>query len=183
MKLYLEMLSPQSIYAYLIGFLEQGGPVLLVIMVATFALWLLIIERHYFFWKTKNIITSKMISNWNTRKDKSSWFAEKKRQRFISLAKIHAEKNISTIKAVVTVAPLLGLLGTVTGMIDVFDVMAVTDSSNSRAMASGVSKATIPTMAGMVVSLSGLLFIVNLQKRANQFVDYLSNEMPLEDKS
>ncbi len=183
MKTYLEMFSPQSIYAYLIDFLEQGGPVLIVIMVATFALWLLIIERHYFFWKTKDVITLKILTKWNGRKDKSSWFAEKNRQRFISLAKIHAEKNISIIKAVVTIAPLLGLLGTVTGMIDVFDVMAFTGSSNSRAMASGVSKATIPTMAGMVVSLSGLLFIVSLQKRANKFVDHLSNEMLLEDKS
>ena len=49
-----------------------------------------------------------------------------------------------------------GLLGTVTGMIEVFDVMAITGSGNARSMASGVSKATIPTMAGMVGALSGV---------------------------
>ena len=52
--------------------------------------------------------------------------------------------------------PLLGLMGTVTGMIEVFDVMAISGSGNARSMASGVSKATIPTMAGMVGALSGV---------------------------
>lgn len=168
---------------YLIEFLERGGPVLFVIMLATFALWLLIVERHYFFWKAKKQLSQKMLARWQAKTDKSSWYAEKRRLRLISIARIHAEKNITTIKSVVTIAPLLGLLGTVTGMIDVFDVMAATGSSNSRAMASGVSKATIPTMAGMVVSLSGLLFIMSLQKKANQFVDSLSNRLILEESS
>jgi len=54
--------------------------------------------------------------------------------------------------------PLFGLLGTVTGMIHVFDVMAVTGTGNARAMASGISQATIPTMAGMVIAIAGLYF-------------------------
>ena len=57
---------------------------------------------------------------------------------------------------IATIAPLGGLLGTVTGMIEVFDVMAIAGSGNARSMASGVSKATIPTMAGMVGALSGV---------------------------
>ena len=68
------------------------------------------------------------------------------------------EKGLSLIKLLAAVAPLLGLLGTVTGMISVFDVMAVTGTGDARAMASGISKATVPTMAGMVVSLIGLYF-------------------------
>jgi len=43
-------------------------------------------------------------------------------------------------------------------MIQVFDVMAFSGSSNARLMAGGVFKATIPTMAGMVAALSGLIF-------------------------
>ena len=39
-------------------------------------------------------------------------------------------------------------------MVEVFDVMAVTGSGNARAMAAGISKATLPTMAGLVVALS-----------------------------
>jgi len=50
-------------------------------------------------------------------------------------------------------------------MIEVFDVMAATGSSNVRAMSAGVSKATIPTMAGMVAALSGLIFTNRLERR------------------
>ena len=66
-------------------------------------------------------------------------------------------KNINQIKGLVALCPLLGLLGTVTGMIEVFDVMAYTGTGNPRAMASGVSKATLPTMTGLVISISGLI--------------------------
>jgi biopolymer transport protein ExbB len=43
-------------------------------------------------------------------------------------------------------------------MVFVFDVMAVTGSSNARLMAAGISRATIPTMAGLFVSVSGVMF-------------------------
>jgi biopolymer transport protein ExbB len=62
---------------------------------------------------------------------------------------------------------MLGLLGTVTGMIEVFDVMALAGGGNARGMAMGVSKATLPTMAGMVAALSGLLFSIQLERFAN----------------
>ena len=85
--------------------------------------------------------------------------------------------NTQNIKLIVAVAPLLGLLGTVTGMIDVFDVMATSGSNNARGMAAGVSKATIPTMAGMVVSLSGVLFSVSLHKKAQKSVQQFENKL------
>ena len=72
------------------------------------------------------------------------------------------------IKTLVAAAPLFGLLGTVTGMVEVFDVMAITGSSNARAMAAGISKATLPTMSGMVASLSGLFFIAQLESRSKE---------------
>jgi biopolymer transport protein ExbB len=52
-------------------------------------------------------------------------------------------------------------------MIEVFDVMALTGNGNTRGMAGGVSKATLPTMAGMVAAISGMLFSVQL----DQFAD------------
>ncbi|MFP4002417.1 MAG: MotA/TolQ/ExbB proton channel family protein, partial [Alphaproteobacteria bacterium] len=79
----------------------------------------------------------------------------------------------------VAVAPLFGLLGTVTGMVEVFDVMALTGSSNARAMASGITKATIPTMAGMVAALSGLYFSTQLERRARRAVERVEDDLPL----
>jgi biopolymer transport protein ExbB len=49
----------------------------------------------------------------------------------------------------------------------VFDVMAFAGTGNARLMAGGVSKATIPTMAGLVAALSGLYFAAWLEKKAN----------------
>ena len=87
--------------------------------------------------------------------------------------------DISLIQLMVMIAPLFGLLGTVTGMISVFDVMAAVGSGNAKAMAAGISKATIPTMAGMIGALTGLLFInyikTQIKNKNNMISDYINN--------
>jgi biopolymer transport protein ExbB len=72
---------------------------------------------------------------------------------------------------------MLGLLGTVSGMIEVFDVMAIAGSGNVRAMASGVSKATIPTMAGMVAALSGLILSVQIERFAKNETERVADHL------
>ena len=86
----------------------------------------------------------------------------------VSENRLSLHRRLSFIKTAVAMCPMFGLLGTVTGMIEVFDVMAVAGSGNARAMASGVSKATIPTMAGMVAALSGMMLIQQMER----FVDH-----------
>lgn len=137
-------------------FTETGGQVLLVIGVLILVMWLLILERalYFFIWYRKE--KDAVIANWIARKDKSSWNAEQIRQMLISRLDLSLKSSIPVIQALVALCPLLGLMGTVTGMIEVFDVMAISGSGNARSMASGVSKATIPTMAGMVGALSGV---------------------------
>ena len=76
-----------------------------------------------------------------------------------------------------TTCELLGLLGTVTGMIEVFDVMAAAGNSNPRAMASGVSKATIPTMSGMIASLSGVLGSTLLKQKVDTEVGLFEDHL------
>ena len=87
------------------------------------------------------------------------------------------DQRLPLIKTLVALCPLLGLLGTVSGMIEVFEVMAIAGSGNARAMASGVSRATIPTMAGMVASLSGLIFSVQLEKRAKVEAEQMAEHL------
>ena len=72
------------------------------------------------------------------------------------------------IQTCVMLAPLFGLLGTVTGMIEVFQVMAFNGGGDARAMAGGVSKATLPTMAGMVVALSGVFVSIYLNNASEK---------------
>ena len=66
---------------------------------------------------------------------------------------------MSLIQVLIIVCPVLGLLGTVTGMIEVFDVVAVMGTGNARALAAGITKATLPTMVGMTISIMGLLLL------------------------
>ncbi|PCK08589.1 MAG: biopolymer transporter ExbB [Alteromonadaceae bacterium] len=170
-----------ALWLNLQNFLSQGGVILVVIMITTFFLWLLIVERVMYFYRDQKNTCQRVVNQWDERGDKRSWFADKTRLRLLSVARIEANNNLNIIKLVVIIAPLLGLLGTVTGMIDVFDVMASTGSSSARGMAGGVSKATIPTMAGMVVSLTGLLFSVSLQRKANTSIEHLSNQLTKEN--
>jgi biopolymer transport protein ExbB len=64
---------------------------------------------------------------------------------------------------------VLGLLGTVTGMIQVFDVVAVLGTGNARALASGITMATLPTMVGMTVSIIGLLLFALLNNLSQKY--------------
>ena len=77
-------------------------------------------------------------------------------------------RGFSTIKVSIAMLPLFGLLGTVTGMIEVFDVMASFGNSNPRLMASGVSKAIIPTMSGMAIAVFALLSFYLVKAQANK---------------
>jgi len=67
----------------------------------------------------------------------------------------------------------------VTGMIEVFDVMAA-GSGNTRGMAGGVSKATLPTMAGMVAALSGMLFSIQLERFAEDETQRVADQLELQ---
>ena len=62
----------------------------------------------------------------------------------------------------------------------VFEVMAFSGSGNPRSMAAGVSKATIPTMAGMVAALSGVLAVTLLSRFAHREVEHLRAELTSE---
>jgi biopolymer transport protein ExbB len=98
----------------------------------------------------------------------------------ISKFNMEANRGIAMIQTFVALCPLLGLLGTVTGMISVFQVMAVSGSGNVRAMAAGVSQATIPTMAGMVGALSGVLFVTLLTRRAARETAFLEDSLTMD---
>jgi biopolymer transport protein ExbB len=92
----------------------------------------------------------------------------------VSLASAQAERArryIGTIIVLAAAAPLLGLLGTVTGMISTFDVMAQFGTGNARAMASGISEALITTQTGLFIAVPGLFMGNFLRRRAENLTD------------
>ena len=152
-----EWLNPRLAYEGLIDFLGTGGDVLFVIMIVAFIMWCFIFERLSYYMFAHKPLKKRLRAEWNARTDKRSWRSHAIRDDLISQVKVRTEQNVGIIAALLGIAPLLGLLGTVTGMIEVFDVMALSGSSSARLMAGGIFKATIPTMAGMSIALVGLI--------------------------
>ena len=162
------------------SFLDTGGQVLLVIGVLIFAMWLLILERFIYLFGLYRQQRKEVIASWKARSEHNSWNAEQIKQAQISRIGIKLNTNLPYIGVMVALCPLLGLLGTVTGMIEVFNVMAITGTGSARSMAAGVSKATIPTMAGMVGALSGVFAVTFLQRKAKREVELLEDKLLLD---
>jgi biopolymer transport protein ExbB len=156
-------------------FMELGGDVLWAIMFVLFLMWTFILERVWYLYRVYPARKRVVVAKWENRSDTSSWYARKIRDGLISEAAIALKKNIGLIKALIAICPLLGLMGTVTGMITVFDVMTYSGGGNARAMAGGVSMATVPTMAGMVAALSGVYFGTWLEHRAQTETEKLED--------
>jgi len=161
-------------------FMELGGPVLGVIAANIFLMWILIFERLYFFRTGHRANITNALATWEARSERKSWNAHQIREKLVSEVSLAARGSLPLIKTLVALCPLLGLLGTVTGMIEVFQVMAATGSSNARLMAGGVSKATIPTMAGMVGALSGVFAVLYLNRKADREAHLINDHLTMD---
>lgn len=145
-------------------FMNQGGQILWWLAAVVVVSWLLVVERVIYLLITYPKQKKHWLSQWHARQDQTSWYAHALRDGLLSEARIALNQNLNLIKVLVAICPMLGLLGTVTGMISVFDVMATQGSSQPRLMASGISLATLPTMAGMVAALAGMFVHARLSK-------------------
>lgn len=146
-------------------FMDQGGQVLWWLAALVFVCWLLVIERYLFLFFTFPKQREHWRAAWLAREDHSSWYATSIRDGWLGQAHVQLQQNLNIIKVLVSICPMLGLLGTVTGMISVFDIMATQGSSDPKLMASGISLATLPTMAGMVAALAGMFVHARLAKK------------------
>lgn len=156
-------------------FMELGGNVLWGIMFVLFLMWTFIVERLWYIYRVYPEKKRATISEWESRVDTTSWYAKRIREGLVSEVSLALKHNVGLIKVLIAICPLLGLLGTVTGMIAVFDVMTYSGGGNARAMAGGVSMATVPTMAGMVAALSGIYFGTWLEHKAQTETEKLED--------
>jgi biopolymer transport protein ExbB len=147
-----------------VDFMDRGGLVLWAILALTIILVWMIVERFWFFLVEFKRELNARLDVWHARDERTSWHAIQQRRQLLSELDCEMSKNLKSIPVMIALLPMFGLLGTVTGMIQVFDVMASMGSGNARAMANGVSAATIPTMSGMVVALFALPFATRLER-------------------
>lgn len=159
--------------------MESGGQVLWVLFGVALVLTALLVERSYFYrhdFKTRFEDLHKKVENLKG----SSWQELYERAYYVSLLKSDLNKRLSLIQVITFMCPLFGLLGTVTGMIAVFDVMANKGLGNPRLMASGVSQATLPTMVSMIIALIGLIGLNYLKSRKTKLELEITEKFQLE---
>ena len=148
-------------------FLGMGGDVLVAIFFLTLLMWALLLERWIYFLTVYPQQAKGTHQTWQARQDHLSWSAKQIRRELVSRVALAVDKGMPVIKVLIALCPLMGLLGTVVGMVQVFDTLAITGTGSPRAMASGISKATIPTMAGMVAAISGVFANIYVARTAS----------------
>lgn len=153
------------------NFLYQGGPVVLILFLISIYLFILIAAKFKYLFFDIALVQAEY---------KKSLSAIKNDEYFIlNVASLKCDyktiinKDFYMIQTLIALCPVLGLLGTVTGMIEVFDVVSFFGTGNARALASGITKATLPTMTGMAISILGLLTFTILNSRSQSLISEL----------
>jgi biopolymer transport protein ExbB len=95
------------------------------------------------------------------------------------------ERFMSTLGTIAVISPLVGLLGTVVGMIKVFNVLMEQGAGNTQLLAGGISEALLTTAAGLLVAIPALAFhryfarkidelVVNMEQQSTKLIDVLN---------
>ena len=155
--------------------LESGGLVLWAILIASIVMWTMIIERYFFVYFIHPAQIKRALASWQQRADRQSWYAHKIRQGMIAESSASLKQYLMSIRTLIAALPMLGLLGTVDGMIQTFNVLTVFGTGNARGMAGGISVALITTMGGLLAALSGMYFSTQLEQRVRRAQDTLAD--------
>ena len=156
---------------------EQGGVILWAILAASVYMWFLLAERYWFHWKQMPSLRERLRRDWAAQPIAMTGLAYRRIAALVNDLHTEASKNMLALQALVAILPLLGLLGTVSGMIKVFEVITVFGTGNTRGMASGISEALVTTMAGLFTALSGLYFVSDLERRAEDIARKFEAEL------
>lgn len=158
---------------------NDGGPFVAWIFAAGVLMWGMIIERYWYFLRVLPKEAAEMKKQWRERSDHTSWCARQIRQAMISRISSSMTAGFPVMQVLVPMSPLLGLIGTVSGMLEVFDSMALRGSADARSMASGVSAAMICTLTGLAVSITGLYPVHYFRTRAVRETERLADEFSM----
>ena len=150
------------------NFINQGGPVFLILFFISIYLFILISIKFKFLFFD--------ISELKIKYKKDLTYIKNDQYLLLNQSILRSDFKSSVIKdfyiiqTLIALCPVLGLLGTVTGMIEVFDVVSFFGTGNARALASGITKATLPTMTGMAISIVGLLTFTILNSKSQSII-------------
>jgi biopolymer transport protein ExbB len=139
--------------------MDLGGPVMWPLLAVSLLLWTLVLERYWFFLHALPSFFERHAVPPHSP------------AATIQMAemKIALRRHLRLIKTLSGILPMLGLLGTVTGIIETFDLIRIFGSAETRIVARGVSQALITTLACLVMGLFGVGVFYNLNRRARAF--------------
>ena len=170
--------------------INQGGVVGYVILALLFVGLILVGERFISLTREKKKMSAQLNSSetlegnllgqlmkdFNEFKDKDIETLELKMDASITKAVPKLERGISTIKLLAAVAPLLGLLGTVTGMIGTFQSITLFGTGDPKLMAGGISTALVTTVLGLVCAIPLLLLHNLISGKSQELVQRLEEQ-------
>lgn len=156
---------------------NDGGPFVVWIFASGVLMWALIVERYWYFARILPKQAAQLQAEWLARTDRTSWCARQIRTAMISRLNQSMTTGFPVLQVLVPMSPLLGLIGTVSGMLEVFDSMALRGNADARSMASGVSAAMICTMTGLAVSITGLYPVHYFRTRARRETELLADKL------
>lgn len=180
-----------SAWRQLTTYIADGGVVMIPLMIVSLTMWALIANRVLFFRRLhrKNMpakaaweyirtgkqpgaggyrgIVSLLAADFLSIRSGDTILDRRLLDESVLRIRERLQEHLALIGVLAAVAPLLGLLGTVTGMIATFDVLACFGTGNAKAMASGISEALITTQTGLLVAIPGLYMKGFLERRAD----------------
>jgi biopolymer transport protein ExbB len=170
-------------------YFRPGGAIMLLLMVASLWMWGLVFERLICFWRMERAdvtvhqalvlvregrpfhpdagICRRMISGFLLHRTGSHELDQRLLDQHALEQRPRIRRFLPVIAVLAATAPLLGLLGTVTGMITTFDVIAIFGTGNAKALSGGISKALVTTQSGLLVGIPGLFMSRLLMRRAD----------------
>ncbi len=188
--------------------LSAGGIVMIPLVLISLAMWVLIVNRMFFFRRLnrKNMtpeqaaryvldgrapdpnhyrgIVALLVTEFQNRRTGAPDMDRYLLDEIVMSLVLGLEDHLTLIGVLAKISPLMGLLGTVTGMIVTFDVLSVFGAGNARAMSAGISEALITTQTGLMVAIPGLYahhFLLrraeNLKRRVASTGMYLSRHL------
>ncbi len=176
-----------------LAYLGQGGTVMVPLILCSFMMWTLILERILFFFRLEQkdialhalvrvldrdpasrcLVPSQargprahMVRYLLERRTHDAFLDKRLVDQCVMSMTPGLERYLAAIAVLAAVAPLFGLLGTVTGMITTFDVITLFGTGNAKAMAGGISEALVTTQSGLVVSIPGFFMSALLFRRS-----------------
>jgi biopolymer transport protein ExbB len=174
-------------FEQVVSYFDAGGCVIVLLMGLSIWMWTLIIvklKEIYTYRRTEIPLNEcfvrlkqgrdipgwqgQLIKNFVSRRSFEPEIDQKLLHTLACKYYLAIERHIKTILVLAGTAPLLGLMGTVTGMIASFEVISLFGTGNAKALSSGISEALITTQIGLIVAIPGLFMGNFLLRRAEQ---------------